>query len=77
MYVLVGEHTYKDVKDFFRRGKSGRLNKLTLLQVSLIIQHTTKVNISHKTVEYSTSKIVNIISSNMNSCQIQEYGTLC
>ena len=38
MYILVGELTYKDVEDFFRRGKSGRLNKLTLLQVSLTIQ---------------------------------------
>jgi hypothetical protein len=45
------------------------LPKSTLLQVTLIFQHTTKVNSSDNNVEYTTSKIVYITSSNMNSSQ--------
>jgi len=36
----------------FEREKSGRLNKLRLLKVSLTIQNTLKVNISDNTVKY-------------------------
>ena len=57
--------------------KLGRLKKLRLLLVSLTFQRTSKVNISDNTVEYSTSKIVNVTTSNMNFCHIQEYGTNC
>jgi len=77
MYILVGELTSKDIEDFFRRGKSGRLNKLILLLVPLTFQYISKINSCDNTFEYSTSKIVHITSSNMNSCHIQEYGTNC
>jgi hypothetical protein len=51
MSLGVFPHNRLDNKMVFERGKSGRLNKLRLLLVSLIIQHTSKVNISDNNVE--------------------------
>jgi len=47
----------------------------TLLLVTLTIQKSSKVNSCDNNVEYSTSRIVYITCSNMNSGKIQEYGT--
>ena len=52
------------------------LTESTLLTITLPFQHPTKVNISDNNIEYSTSRIVNITRSYMNSAKIQEYGTL-
>ena len=43
-------------------------NKSTVLLVSLTIQRSSKVNIIDNNVESSTSRIVYITRSNMNSC---------
>jgi hypothetical protein len=49
----------------------------TLLQVTLPFPRSSKVNSCDNNIEYSTSKIVKITSSNINSCESQGYGTLC
>ena len=51
--------------------KIGRLEKLTVLQISLIIQRASKVNSCYNNVEYSTSKIVHITSSTMTLARIK------
>jgi len=53
------------------------LPKSTLLQVTLTIQRSSKINISDNTFNFSKLEKVNITSSNMNFCQNQGYGTYC
>jgi hypothetical protein len=48
-----------------KREKFARLEKLTLLQVTLTNQHPSKVNSCDNNVEYSTSRIFYITISNM------------
>ena len=63
-------HNYEvSIETVIKKGKLGRLNKLTVLLVSLTIQRSSKVNISDKTIEYSTSKIVYITRSTMKLLQ--------
>ena len=76
LYLGLYAHKVLGVKDGFIKGKQlGWLNKLRLLLVSLTIQRWLKVNSSDNNVEYSTSGIVYITRSNMNSDRIQEFGT--
>ena len=53
------------------------LRKSTVLLVTLTIQHTSKVNSSDNTFNFSKLEKVNITKSNMNFYQIQGYGTNC
>jgi hypothetical protein len=67
-------YTYKSLERVLKGG-IWQTEKLRLLQVSLTFQGLAKVNISDNNVECSTPRIVYITISNMNFCQIQEYGT--
>ena len=53
----------------FEREKFSELNKLRLLLVSLTIQRASEVNSCDNNIEYSTSRIVYITRSNMDSCK--------
>jgi hypothetical protein len=54
-------------EEYFKRKQLDWLNKLRLLLVSLTFQHTSKVNSGDNNIEYSTSRIVYVTRSNMNS----------